>query len=73
MEDRYGSVPTLARVFFEQLGQSLLDNPIPSLRTSAVDRPIPDRAVWLGNQNKVQQAVGGTDHIPERDYQPGSH
>ena len=72
MEDRYGSVPTLARVFFEQLGQSLLDNPIPSLRTSAVDRPIPDRAVWLGNQNKVQQAVGGTDHIPERDYQPGS-
>ena len=74
IEDRYGRVPSLARVFFEQLGLSLLDNPIPTERTNEVDSPIPSDAVWLGNQNQVQQNPLGTDnnYIPDRDYQPTS-
>ena len=68
----YGRVPELARTFFEQLGQSVLDNPIPALRTPAtqVKTPIPNTAIWLGDQNHVLQTAGSDDFIAESDYQP---
>ena len=67
----YGRVPEKATTFFEQLGQSLIDNPVPAERTTAPSH-IPDRDIWLGNQNSVQQAEGANDYIPDSDYQPSS-
>ena len=65
----YGRTPELARVFFEQLGQSVLDNPIPALRTAVnkVDTNIPNIITWQENINSVQQPNPDNDQ-----YQPPS-
>jgi hypothetical protein len=72
IRELYGRVPELSRVFFEQLGQSILDNPIPAQRTPAtqVNRPIPKTTIWLGDQNSVLQTPGSKDFIQESEYQP---
>ena len=31
-----------------------------------------DEAIWLGNQNKVQNALGGDHYLPTSSYQPSS-
>ena len=68
-EAAYGSTPDLARVFFKQLGQSILDNPIPALRTDVdkVDINIPEIIPWLDDINSVQQP-----NPDNNDYQPPS-
>ena len=69
---RYGSIPTKAMDFFNQLGTSWLTNPIPAQLDAGTMTTIPDWAIWWGNQNSVQQKPGESAHLPAKDFQPPS-
>ena len=71
-EDEFGDLPTLVTGFFNSLGQSIQNSPIPELRTTDVASPVPSFAAWLGNQNQIQQTPNSDSYLPDSAYQPSS-
>ena len=71
-QKKWGSIPSTAKGFFDQLGTALQDSPVPAQIKRGTFTNIPDEAIWLGNQNKVQNALGGDHYLPTSSYQPSS-
>ena len=71
-QKRWGSIPLTAQGFFQQLGEALHDSPVPSTIKPGSFSKIPSDAVWLGNQNNVQQQPGSNDALSANQYQPTS-